>query len=161
MRTFLRSKTCSMVAALLSVMLYPSNTYCLTRTSQANHRWLKAAFRDRKWGGCPGWQQQKPASSSTPSVMASTSRCWQYVPGQTENMATLHTKYQIWLHHKHHFQNVCSLFFSSTYYHSFVFFFRAWQHFSPEWSTDTFCSLAYTFLLTGHNCSEKTFSISG
>ena len=51
-------------------------------TSQASQRRLKAALQDSTWGRWPGSQQQHASSSSTPSVMASTSRCWQYVPGE-------------------------------------------------------------------------------
>lgn len=49
-------------------------------TSQASQRKLKAALQDSMCGKWPGSQQQHASSSSTPSVMASTSRCWQYVP---------------------------------------------------------------------------------
>ncbi|TNN79510.1 hypothetical protein EYF80_010327 [Liparis tanakae] len=59
----------------------PSSRYLVAITSQASQRRLKAALHDSMWGKWPGSQQQHASSSSTPSVMASTSRCWQYVPG--------------------------------------------------------------------------------
>ncbi|TNN76191.1 hypothetical protein EYF80_013479 [Liparis tanakae] len=55
----------------------PSSTYLVAATSQASQRWPKAALNDSMWGRWPGSQQQQPSSSSTPSVMASTSLCWQ------------------------------------------------------------------------------------
>ena len=61
-------------------MEYPSRTYLTEETSHASQRWLKAALVLSKCGKCPISQQQHPTSSSTPSEMASTSLCWQYVP---------------------------------------------------------------------------------
>ena len=78
--TFRRSYTCRIDWAELSDIEYPSRTYLTAETSHASQRWLKAALALNKCGKCPISQQQHPTSSSTPSDMASTSRCWQYVP---------------------------------------------------------------------------------
>lgn len=89
MRILRRSNTCSIVAALLSMMLYPSRMYWVRVISHVSQRRLKAALQDSRWGKCPGLQQQQPSLSSSPSVIASTSLCWQYVPWQWEKESVL------------------------------------------------------------------------
>lgn len=71
------------------MMLYPSRMYWVRVISHVSHRRLKAALHDNKWGKCPGLQQQQPSLSSSPSVIASTSLCWQYVPWQWEKESML------------------------------------------------------------------------
>lgn len=47
-------------------------------------------MQDSRCGRWPGLQQQQPLSSSSPSMMASTSLCWQYVPGRVQTRRKLH-----------------------------------------------------------------------